>query len=51
MSPALPKKLTRRDALRIASAPLVALGLRRLARAADAADGCTFIAVNDLHLT
>lgn len=49
MSPALPAKLTRRAALRIAAAPLVALGLRHLARAAAAADGFTFIAVNDLH--
>ena len=49
MSRSLPKKLTRRAALRIASAPLVALGLRRFARAADTAEGFTFIAVNDLH--
>ena len=41
--------ITRRAALRFASAPIAALGLRRFARAADAADGFTFIAVNDLH--
>ena len=41
-----PKKISRRDALRLTSA---ALGLSRFARAAEAADGFTFIAVNDLH--
>ena len=43
------EKITRRAALRIASAPLVALGLNQFARAADAAADFTFIAVNDLH--
>ena len=49
MSPAPSKKLTRRAALRIASAPLIALGLQPFARAAESGDGFTFIAVNDLH--
>ena len=49
MSPAPPQALTRRAAIRLASAPIVALGLRGLTRAADAAEGFTFIAVNDLH--
>ena len=43
------KPMTRRAALRLASAPIAAFGLSRLARAAEAADGFTFIAVNDLH--
>ncbi|HZJ14080.1 MAG TPA: metallophosphoesterase [Chthoniobacteraceae bacterium] len=43
------KPLTRRTALRLASAPIVALGLSRFVRAADKAQGFTFIAVNDLH--
>ncbi len=43
--------LTRRDALRLASAPLVALGLSRFAQAGEAAQGFTFIAVNDLHFS
>ena len=43
--------LTRRDALRLASAPLVALGLPRFAQAGEAAPGFTFIAVNDLHFS
>ena len=43
--------LTRRAALRLASAPLLALGAGRFAQAADAAEGFTFIAVNDLHFS
>src|SRR5678815_4652418 len=43
------KPLTRRTALRLASAPIVTLGLSRFVRAADKAQGFTFIAVNDLH--
>ena len=49
MSPAPSENLTRRAALRLVSAPLVALGWNHLTRAADATDGFTFIAVNDLH--
>ena len=49
MFPASSENLTRRAALRLVSAPLVALGWHRPARAADATDGFTFIAVNDLH--
>ena len=45
MSPA-PPDITRRAAIRLATAPLLALGL---ARAAEAAEGFTFLAVNDLH--
>lgn len=44
-----PKSVTRRDALRLAAAPLVALGVGRFAQAAEAAPGFSFIAVNDLH--
>ena len=43
------KLLTRRTALRLASAPIITLGLSRFVRAADNAPGFTFIAVNDLH--
>ena len=46
-----PKGLTRRDALRLACAPLVALGAGRFAQAEEAAPGFTFIAVNDLHFS
>ena len=50
MSRALsPKALTRRDALRLASAPLLALGMSRFAQAEEAAPAFSFIAVNDLH--
>ena len=49
MSPAPSENLTRRAALRLVSAPLAALGLNHLTRAADATNGFTFIAVNDLH--
>jgi 3',5'-cyclic AMP phosphodiesterase CpdA len=41
--------LTRRTALRLASAPIITLGLSRFVHAADKAQGFTFIAVNDLH--
>jgi len=43
------KLLTRRTALRLVSTPIVAFGLGRIVRAADKAQGFTFIAVNDLH--
>jgi 3',5'-cyclic AMP phosphodiesterase CpdA len=43
------KLFTRRTALRLASAPIVTLGLSRFMRAADDAQGFSFIAVNDLH--
>ena len=49
MSPAPSENLTRRAALRLVSAPLVALGLNQLTRAAETTQGFTFIAVNDLH--
>ena len=42
-------RISRRDALRLASAPLVALGLGGLSHAADSENGFTFVAVNDLH--
>ncbi len=48
----MPSTLTRRDALRIGTAGLLATGLRPrslLAQATNAADEFTFIAVNDLH--
>lgn len=43
------KNITRREALRLASAPLIASSLTRFASAAETANGFTFIAVNDLH--
>ena len=49
MSFAPSRPITRRTALRLASAPLITFGLHRLAHAADAGQGFTFIAVNDLH--
>ena len=51
MSPDPSENLTRRAALRLVSAPLVALGWNHLTRAADATHGFTFIAVNDLHFS
>ena len=42
-------RITRRNALRLVSAPIVTLGLSHFVRAADKAPGFTFIAVNDLH--
>lgn len=47
--PQNPLPITRRAALRLVSAPMVALGLERFAAAAAAPEKFTFIAVNDLH--
>ena len=44
-------RLTRRAALRLVSAPLLALGAGQFAQAAEVAEGFTFIAVNDLHFS
>ena len=49
MSSATSQNITRRAALRLASAPLIALGLARAAEAVEGGNGFTFIAVNDLH--
>ncbi len=49
MSTEFSRPITRRTALRLASAPVLALGLQRLSMAAESANAFTFIAVNDLH--